>query len=203
VNGLEPTETDAPSRRPHASRSPGTRLGDLSSRLADAFSPRPHGPVRPDDEVFAPEDETNPDSVLARFPVVKHGYDCDAVDQHIDDLEAALDEAHHELTTLRRSSSSRSQIAAEIERLGEQTSAILITAHDKAAETLTLAEAEAQTCIADSASYAAALREEAELEQRHVRDETSSLRRERARLLQEIEATAAALSSLATGATSK
>jgi hypothetical protein len=191
--------------RPQASRSVGSRLGEWSARLAGAFSNRAHVPSGQPWDQHAEDavvlDETfYPDSVLPRFSVVKHGYDCDAVDEHVDELEAALIETQRELAELRSQIPTPSEITAEIERLGEQTSAILITAHQKATETVSLAEAQAQTCVADSASYAAALREEAQQERRRVELETESLRRERDGLITGIEHTAAALSSLAADA---
>lgn len=186
--------------RPHEGRS-GSRLGELGERLAGAFSPTAHAPAEQSGDIEYSTELDGlyaEDSVLARFPVVRQGYDCDAVDEHLAELEAALYQTQTELAELHEQAPRRSDIAAEIDRLGEHTSAILITAHDKASEMVDLAQAQAQTCIADAASYAAALREEADLERRRAETETTSLRRERARLLKEIRKTAAALSSLAT-----
>ncbi len=193
--------------RPDAGRSTGSRLGKLSDRLAEAFSYDAHAPSgQLSDGDMDPtvdlDGSSHQDLVLARYPIARQGYDCDAVDQHMGELEAALFATQRELADL-RDQGPRAEIAAEIERLGEQTSAILITAHDKASETVTLAEAQAQTCIADAASYAAALREEAKAERHQAESETKSLRRERARLIGDIEKTAAALSSLATAATKR
>ncbi len=186
--------------RPQASRPTGSRFGNLSERLAGAFSSEAHAPSAPpwDDD---PQHSLDFDGTFqeARFPMVREGYDCDVVDEHVLGLEVALTETQRELAEL-RGHSPRAEIAAEIERLGEQTSAILITAHDKANETVTLAEAQAQTCIADAASYAAALREEADVERRRAETETKALRRERARLINDMQKTADALSTLATDA---
>jgi hypothetical protein len=190
---------------PQDSRSMGSRFGELSDRLAGAFS----------NTLQAPSGQTlgghaeppldldgtfHPDLLLARFPIARRGYDCDAVDERVDELEAALSETQRELAELRGQIPPKAEIAAEIERLGEQTSAILITAHDKASETVSLAQAQAQTCVADAASYVAALREEAKVERRRAESETASLQREHARLIEDIENTAAALSALATHA---
>ncbi len=199
---------DATIHRPQANRSTSSRFGGLSDRLAGAFSRYAHGPSgqRFDGDVEYPGDldgTFRQEPVLARFPIAGQGYDCEAVDEHMDELEAALIETQRELADLRGQTPMRAEVAAEIERLGEQTSAILITAHEKANETVTLAQAEAQTCIADAASYAAALREEAEVERRRAEADTKSLRRERARLIEDIQNTAAALSSLATDAATR
>jgi hypothetical protein len=190
--------------RPQASRPTGSRFGNLSERLAGAFSSEAYAPSEPqwDDDPELPLDfdgTFHEEPVVARFPIARQGYDCDVVDEHVHGLEVALTETQRELAEL-RGQGARAEVAAEIERLGEQTSAILITAHDKANETVTLAEAQAQTCIADAASYAAALREEADAERRRAETETKTLRRERTRLINDIQKTADALSTLATDA---
>jgi DivIVA protein len=201
VAGLGRSATD----RPRVGRRLGSRVSEWSARVAGAFTVRPHVPLLeprdqdPQDALVL--DETfYSDSVLPRFSVVKHGYDRDGVDGYVDELEAALIEAQRELAELRSHIPTPSEITAELERLGEQTSAILITAHQTATETVSVAEAHAQICVADSASYATALREEAHQERRGVELETESLRRERDRLISSIEHTAAALSSLAADA---
>jgi hypothetical protein len=202
VNGFG--RRDDTIHRPQASRSMGSRFGSLSDRLAEAFSSNAPVPSRQlldgdADDLLDVDGTSHPDPVLAPFPIVRQGYDCDAVDEHLGQLEAELFATQSELAEL-RAQSPRAEIAAEIERLGEQTSAILITAHEKASETVSLAETQAQTSIADAASYAAALREEAKVEQRRAESETKSLRRERARLIEDLQNTAAALSTLATDA---
>jgi cell division septum initiation protein DivIVA len=160
--------------------SPGTRRGgDLRQRLDGDRAAVYRNPVLP------------------RFPVARHGYDRDAVDEYIARLESDLVDAQAELLELRGRGPS---IAEEIERLGEQTSAILITAHDAASETVTVAQTEAGTRIADATSYAAALREEATAERYRVQSEIAALRRERGRLIGETERNATALSSLAADA---
>jgi hypothetical protein len=196
---------DGATTRPQARQSMAWRLGGLSGRLAAAFTGEPHAQTetqfdQPDDPAIELDWTLRKESVLARFPIAKHGYDCDTVDQYVDELHAALLETQRELADLRGQLSSRTSITAEIERLGEQTSAILITAQDKAHDTVSRAQVDAETCVADAASYAAALREEANLERRQAEAETTALRDERARLLEEIGHTAAALSALATDA---
>lgn len=184
------------------------RLGELSGRVAATVSANTDAQAgqRFGDRVEASIDlnEKFPtDPVLARFPITKQGYACDVVDQYMDEVQAALGESRRELAELRGQLHSATSIAAEIERLGEQTAAILITAHDKAYDTVRRAQVDAGTCVADAASYAAALREEANLERRRAEAETTSLRDERARLIEEIQNTAAALSSLATNAATR
>jgi hypothetical protein len=179
-----------------------SRFSELAERVVGALAANALAPSRSrlgGDPGFAldPISPAIDDSVLPPFPTAKFGYDCDAVDERIADLEASLLESHRELLALRRQTPTRMDIAAEIERLGEQTSAILITAHDTASETVTIAETEAGTTIADAAAYAAALREEAKNERHRVEVEIDRLRRERGRLIGEIESTAASLSLLA------
>jgi hypothetical protein len=200
VNGLR--KRDATTDRPPASRSTGRRFGELGDRLVQAFSyttpvAAGEGPEDPAQHPADPAGVFYEDPALASFPITRLGYDCQAVDEHLAELEAAFAETQRELAELRAEPPSRAALAAEIRQLGEQTSAILITAQDSASTTVGLARAQAQICIADAASYAAALREEANLERRRVEAETEALQRERARLMQDIKNTAAALSSLA------
>ncbi len=140
------------------------------------------------------------DPVLPRYPITRQGYDCDAVDQHVAELEVELTELERQITELHAHADARSEVAVEIERIGEQTSAILVAAHDEAQETIRLARMQAETCIADAASYAAALTEEAKLQRQIVEQDKLSIARERARLMDDIRSTATALSSLADGA---
>jgi hypothetical protein len=136
-------------------------------------------------------------SVIPRFAVARHGYDRVDVDRYIDEIHTELINARREIEQLHaRLASRKSEIQAEIERLGAQTSAILITAQSKASETVSIAEVEGKTRIAESAAYAAALREQTEIDRRRVEFETETLRRERDRLLSDVRSTAAALATL-------
>lgn len=180
----------------------GSRFGDLGDRLARTFSkldqPRPSA-AQPNrrmepvgDEAVVPWDEPVP-----RFPIIREGYDPGAVDEHIAELEEELVELDRELAELRARPQASSDVAAEIERIGEQTSAILIAAHEQAKETTHTAQAQADRCIADAASNAIATTAEANRKLRELEGEKASLGRGRAALLEDIRGIADALSQLA------
>jgi cell division septum initiation protein DivIVA len=137
------------------------------------------------------------DDILPRFPVTRQGYDCDAVDAHIADLEDELNDLERQLDEARAQVPSRDVVATEIERVGAQTSAILVAAHDEAQETVRLARTHADTVIADATSYAAALTEEANRTVQELEGRAAALSGEHGRLLGEIRSTAGALHTLA------
>src|SRR5438105_14708823 len=89
-----------------------------------------------------------------RFPTALHGYDRDAVDAHLAALEREVDD-------LRAQRLPAPAVEAEIERVGEETSAILRVAHEQAAEITRRARAEAERCVADAATNAVAMTEDA------------------------------------------
>jgi cell division septum initiation protein DivIVA len=134
---------------------------------------------------------------VARFPISRQGYDCDTVDAHVADLERELSELEQRLAQAEAQVPSRSEVAIEIERIGEQTSAILVAAHDEAQQTVRAAQSQAETVISDATSYAAALTEEAEIKVRRLETEAASLSDRRERLIDEMRTTARALTSLA------
>jgi hypothetical protein len=183
-------------------RSRGSRFGDLGDRLARTFSKLEHPEAngeRPG-RVEPPVIEESPvawDAPLPRFPISRQGYDCAAVDEHIAELEEELTELDREIAALRAQPQPGGEVAAEIERIGEQTSAILIAAHEQAKETTHLAQAQADRCIADAAANAIATTAEANRELRELESAKTSLGRERAGLLEDIRGVAAALSQLA------
>ena len=88
-------------------------------------------------------------------------------------------------------------ITEEIERLGEQTASILVVAHDQAHETARLAQEQADRCIADAASNAVAITEQAKQQLRELDSETDSVWHERRRLIEDVRTTATALFALA------
>ena len=200
MNGFDrrgATLDHSPKRRP-----PGSRLSELSDRVGRAFSRldpvtasrQPVGVSLPVYDHMAPcEDQ----AVLPRFPITRQGYNCDAVDQHVAELEAELAELERQIDELRAHAASRDDVAAEIERIGDQASAILVAAHDEAQQTLRVAELRAGARIANAASYVSALTEEANLQLRKVEEDRLSVSRERARLIEDVSSTATALSSLA------
>jgi cell division septum initiation protein DivIVA len=148
---------------------------------------------------YLPEPEPVPawEGAPPRFPIARHGYDCAVVDGHVAELEREITELDSELVELRRRSPSDNEVATEIQRVGEQTSAILLAAHDKAQETTRRAQAEADRCVADAAANALKITEEANQKARRIESETVSLRQERARLLEDIRTLGTTLCSMA------
>jgi hypothetical protein len=191
------TALDEPKRR-----SPSSRFGDLGDRLARTFSTshRAEASWEPsgEDEHPGDVDSGSPwDQVVPRFAVTRQGYDCVAVDEHIAELERELVDLDGELAELRARTSSGGEVAAEIQRIGEQTSTILLAAHDEAQETTRRAQEQADRCLADAASNALAITEEANRKLRELEREKTFLARERSRMLEDIRSVAGALTSVA------
>jgi DivIVA domain-containing protein len=130
------------------------------------------------------------DLFAPRFPIARRGYDRDAVDEYIAKLE-------QELADLRGGGDPSGAVQAEIERIGEQTVAILRVAHEQASDTVHRAQEEADRCLSAAASNAVAMTEEAKAQLQRLDSETDAIWRERARLLEDVRALAGSLSSLA------
>ncbi len=130
------------------------------------------------------------DQFAPRFPIARRGYDRDAVDYYIAELE-------RELEDLRVERAPANVIAAEIERIGEQTAEILRVAHEQAGETTSRAHAEADRCLKAAAANAVAITEDAKAQLRQLDAETDAVWRERARLLEDVRGLASSLSMLA------
>jgi cell division septum initiation protein DivIVA len=128
------------------------------------------------------------DLVAPRFPVARRGYDRDAVEDYIAELERELEE-------LRGGQSS--SVTAEIERIGEQTAAILRVAHEQAAQTTRRAHEEADRCLSAAAANAVKMTEDAQEQVRQLDLETDTIWRERARLLEDVRNLATSLFALA------
>ncbi|MGB9185076.1 MAG: DivIVA domain-containing protein [Solirubrobacteraceae bacterium] len=199
----------------------GAKMTEIRGRITRALTSFDRGYVqRPSLELGspggadhpAPNQETEAFDVLSevpddagsagRFPVAPFGYHRAAVDEYVadraavDDYVAALE---RELDELRRQSQLPEppiSITEEIERLGEQTASILVVAHDKAHETTRLAQEQAERCVADAASNAVAITEEAKRQLQALDMETDTVWQERARLLEDARAVGAALVAL-------
>jgi hypothetical protein len=200
----------------------GAKMTEFRGRITRALTSFDRGYVqRPSLELGAspggadgpaPNQETEAFDVLSevpddarsagRFPVAPFGYHRAAVDEYVadraavDDYVAALE---RELEELRRQSDLPEppiSITEEIERLGEQTASILVVAHDKAHETTRLAQEQAERCVADAASNAVAITEEAKRQLQALDMETDTVWQERARLLEDARAVGAALVAL-------
>jgi hypothetical protein len=187
-------------------RSTGSRLGELGERVTRAFSPA----VRIEDEHEQDTDnngyangspnELPWEDTLPRFPITRQGYDCAAVEEHISELERELGDLERELAETKSQESSRDEVATEIERIGEQTTAILVAAHDQAQQTTRLAQEQAERCVSDAAANAVAITEEANRRLHDIECETTCLRHEHARLVKEIHSLAGTIRSVADAA---
>jgi cell division septum initiation protein DivIVA len=127
---------------------------------------------------------------------VRSGYDRDAVDAYLNELE-------HEIDELRANRSSDDAVSTEIKRIGEQAAAILQTAHQQAAETTRKAREEAEKCLSDAAANAISMKDDAKSKLRELDTETDAVWRERSRLIEDARSVATALFSLAEEATER
>ncbi len=178
---------------PEAEHRPtGSRLSNFGNRLArglDRVRPEPTA-WEPEEEFQYPEpadDGPSPERHAARFPIVRHGYDPDLVEEYLAELERDL---------TRTRATTATEVDHEIARIGEQTSSILRVAHEKAQEMNREARAEAETCIADAATEAAAIKREAEQRLAQLDSDTDAIWRERERLLEDARSVATALFTL-------
>jgi vacuolar-type H+-ATPase subunit H len=177
----------------------GSRLAEFGDRLARAFTrlePEPEDEMLLERDTangfFGPTRDSDGRYEDSTFPVDPLGYNRDAVDARIAELERDL----AELRATRKPMS----ITEEIEHLGEQTASILIVAHDQATETTRRAEQEAERRIAEARVNARAITEDAKRNLRTLDDETDAVWRERARLLEDVRNVGNALLELAQSA---
>jgi cell division septum initiation protein DivIVA len=142
--------------------------------------------------------------VIPRFPVVRQGYDCAAVDAYVGELERDIAELDRELVALRARLATPDEVQTEIKRIGEQTSSVLIAAHEQREDILRGAQEEADRCVAEAREKASAIMAQAQAGVREaetgVRDaeaRSQATHRERYRLLDEVRTISAELAALA------
>jgi len=195
---------DATLDEPGKPRSASSRFAELGERLARTFGSVDHGDAdvsswepgvdSEDGESAGPEPvlvaQTPPAAppVAPLFPTARHGYDRATVDEHVAELE-------REIAALRGASASA--VAAEIERIGEQTAAILRTAHEQAQETTRRGQVQADHVLSAAAANAVAITEDATQQLRQLDSDTDSVWRERGRLIEDVRIIATALLALA------
>ncbi len=196
--------------QPVKRRSAAERFAHFGDRIARSFPSTARGSdLDPDPTMVSepdyPEDDqlTSWYEVVPRFPIARSGYDCGAVDDHIALLEQELSELDRELADLRARVPAQDEVAAEIQRLGEQTSAILLAAHDKARDTTRQAQEQADRCIADAAANAVNITAEANRQRDHIEDDVRRLFGERTRLLSDMETLAGTLATVAREASNR
>jgi cell division septum initiation protein DivIVA len=173
----------------------GSRFGELGGRLARTFGGYDRTQEEPqwdaeEDLEYSAGVETEAFSAQATpFPISRNGYDPAAVEQRVAELERELDR-------LRGSTTSKDAVAAEIERVGQQTSAILLIAHERAQEITRQAQEQADRCVADAAANAVQMTASAKRKLSDLDTETDSVWQERARLLEDARNVATALFTL-------
>jgi cell division septum initiation protein DivIVA len=189
---------------------PGPRrvnLGPVGQRLASVFRAADEPEPRPEGRRAArwspDEREAVRDEIPPRFPLARNGYDQVAVDQHVADLdqhvaelERELNEVDRELAELRSHALSTDDVATEIRRIGEQTSEVLITAHEQRGEILRVAREEADRCVGEAQARARSIRVEGEARLRGLASENEAALGERDRLLQDLRGVSASLAAV-------
>jgi len=186
-------------------RGAAERFANLGDRLARTLPAMRNGHVvsghvpPPLDEPEYAEDDglTAWYEAVPRFPVARNGYDTAAVDEHVAMLERELAELDQELAELRTRPPAQDEVVAEIEKIGEQTSSILLAAHDRARETTRQAQEQADRCIADAAAQAITITDEANRKRDELEAEMRRLSGDRGRLLADMETLAGTLSTIA------
>ena len=186
---------------PAGPRASGRRLAGIGQRLAQTFS-RVDSPPEAYDDPCGPQTVSYQDD-MPRFAIVRRGYHCLSVDEYVGELEQELGELDREIAQLRAETPAAApqpppaDVSGELKRIGEQTSAVLIAAHEQAQEIVREAESEAEAKLTKTKADAEAMVGRAEQRLRDLELETESVHRERARLLDDVRSASAALSELA------
>jgi DivIVA domain-containing protein len=183
--------------KPATQRSAGNRFGDLGDRFARAlgatertYAAAPTSvPSREPGDVVDREQTPSAES-LSRFRLAWRGYERAAVDEYVAQLE-------RDLSAYQAQSRSRRSVTEEIERIGDETTAILQVAHEQAEAVTRRAQAEADRCVAEARSHASAITDDAKRQLQSLDSETDSIWRERARLIADVNTLSDSLSSLA------
>lgn len=182
---FEPPETESNSAR--------SRLANFGNRISRGIEkvrsePPPIWAPQEDFEYpLAEEQEPPEEQPRGRFPVVRHGYDPDLVEEYLVELERELLEAR---------AATNVSVDEEIARIGEQTASILKVAHEKALEMSRQAEVEAETERSRAAVDAARMRRDAEAKLAQLDADTDAIWRERERMLEDARSVATALFTL-------
>lgn len=175
-------------------------LGPVGHRLAGVMR-KPEGPDHETNSVAPPgEADTFVEASPQRFPLVLRGYDRLAVDAYVSELEAELAGLDQELAELRGEGAAAHEVASEIKRIGEQTSAVLMAAHEQRERILSEARAEADRCVNDANTTANARTKECEDRLRVLGAQTKAAQSERDRLLGDLRAISAGLAAVADSA---
>jgi ElaB/YqjD/DUF883 family membrane-anchored ribosome-binding protein len=131
-----------------------------------------------------------PPRVAADFPVVFRGYDREVVDAHLAAIEEDIAELHANRTP-------QSAVRRELERVGQETAAILQRAHEAADEVARRARTKADARIEEADRQAEEMRREAEARLRRIDKDTDDVWADRRKLLEDARAMGEALIRLA------
>ncbi len=183
-------------------RSAAERFAHLSDRLGRSMPTpvRAEGTQESIEEPDYPLDDEQATAwyeVVPRFPIARSGYDCAAVDEHVTALEQELSEMDRELADLRARTPAHEEVKEEIHKLGEQTSAILLAAHDRAREMTQVAQEQADRCLSDAAASALTTTQEAARRREEIGKDIERLNAERARLLADMESLSSRIATVA------
>lgn len=181
---FEPPETEH--------RPAGSRLANFGNRIARGIErvrsePPPIWEPEEDFQYPLPEQPEPAEEPRGRFPVVRHGYDPDLVEEYLVELEREL---------LQTRAATAVSVDEEIARIGEQTSSILRVAHEKAQEMGRQANLEAEAERSQAAADAARIKRDAEQRLARLDADTDTIWRERERLLEDARSVATALFTL-------
>lgn len=124
------------------------------------------------------------------FPLVIRGYDRGSVDEYIEAVDARLAE-------LEAMQSPSLAVQEALERVASDTGSILKEAHETADGVMTRAREEADRLVREAREEADRTVASAEARVRQIGIDTDALWQERLRLIEDAQATAAALSTLA------
>lgn len=136
------------------------------------------------------------EDVIPRFPLVRHGYDCAAVDACVAELERDISELDQELVGLRARLGAPDDVTSELKRIGEQTSSVLIAAHKQHEEILRAAREEANRSVAEARANASTIMAEAESQVRELEATSEAAQRQRDRLLEDARTVSTELAAL-------
>lgn len=170
-------------------RSPRRPFASVGQRLASTFRATADGGGGDDQDTLT-------DLLPLRFAIVRRGYEREAVDEYMSELEAELAALDQELAGLRGATATAPEVEIEIKRIGEQTSAVLMAAHEQREEILRQAQAEAERCVAEANAKAKALTARCERRLRDLGAQTDAAQSQRDRLLDELRTISAGLATV-------
>jgi DivIVA protein len=139
-------------------------------------------PVLPDTELWTSsivrEPGEPPPRVRAAFPIVFRGYDREVVDNHLAELEEEVLELH-------ATRSPQAAVKRELDRVGQETAAILQRAHEAADEVARRSRSKADARVEEAERESARLVKEAEAKARRLDKDADDIWAERRKLLED------------------